>query len=97
MHYVYGLIDPRDSSVRYIGITSNPVQRYGDHLHDHSTIYANRKKQAWIKELKELHLVPHMHFFRCTKNEEDAHLLEKCYLLIYRMRGVPLLNSGPNR
>ncbi len=51
---VYALIDPRDDSIRYIGMTHNPDQRLKEHLRGGGVIL----KRIWINELRQLGLVP---------------------------------------
>ena len=52
---VYALIDPRDDSIRYIGMTHNPDQRLKEHLRGGG---GNPPKRIWINELRQLGLVP---------------------------------------
>src|SRR5260370_18737051 len=54
---IYALIDPRDSSIRYIGITDNPDQRLKEHLRGRG---GNPPKRNWVYELRQLGLVPIM-------------------------------------
>ena len=54
---IYALIDPRDSSIRYIGITDNPDQRLKEHLRGRG---GNPPKRNWVYELHQLGLVPIM-------------------------------------
>jgi hypothetical protein len=52
---VYGLFDPRDETLRYIGATGNPSARKRKHLKmtdDHKCL------QAWFQALKRLGLEP---------------------------------------
>jgi hypothetical protein len=54
---IYALIDPRDSSIRYIGITDNPDQRLKEHLRGRG---GNPPKRNWVYELRQIGLVPIM-------------------------------------
>ena len=54
---IYALIDPRDDSIRYIGMTHNPDQRLKEHLRGRG---GNSPKRIWINELRQLGLVPTM-------------------------------------
>lgn len=66
--YIYGLYDPRDDSLRYIGKTIHPKSRLWDHITDaKSRALANGKAQ-WIRELLELDLYPELRILEeCTK------------------------------
>jgi predicted GIY-YIG superfamily endonuclease len=49
--FIYALIDPDTSDVRYIGKTVNPESRYRDHCNTGHE-YRNPRKVAWVKALK---------------------------------------------
>lgn len=67
--YIYGLYDPRDDSLRYIGKTIHPKSRLWDHITDaKSRALANGKAQ-WIRELLKLDLYPELRILeKCTKD-----------------------------
>jgi hypothetical protein len=52
--HVYGLKDPRNGVIRYVGITFDPEQRLRNHLADRS----NTPKSAWIRQLRTCGFVP---------------------------------------
>lgn len=52
--YIYGLIDPRDNRLRYIGKSNNPRVRYSDH----TTQPEDNHKGRWIKLLLRQGLKP---------------------------------------
>lgn len=47
MTYIYGLIDPRNGRVRYVGKSDNPKSRLGDHLKDKSLCH----RTNWVRSL----------------------------------------------
>jgi len=51
---IYGLVDPRDFTVRYIGASVDVYTRYRIHLFERT----GAKKVAWLDELKDLGLKP---------------------------------------
>ncbi len=55
MWSVYSLIDPRDNTIRYVGITTDTATRLDQHLDD-----AKKKseKGKWLTELKQAGLSP---------------------------------------
>jgi group I intron endonuclease len=53
MLFIYALIDPRDKSVKYIGVSKDVRRRYKEHLAD----FRYTKKAAWIRKMKRLGLV----------------------------------------
>lgn len=46
-YYIYGLVDPRTSKIRYIGYSYDPYQRFRFHLRDTN----NTRKVNWIKSI----------------------------------------------
>ncbi|MGE3623180.1 MAG: hypothetical protein AB7H77_04825, partial [Bdellovibrionales bacterium] len=46
---VYGLIDPRDGSLFWVGVTNSPNLRYDQHVYD--KVRTNPGKQALIDEI----------------------------------------------
>jgi hypothetical protein len=88
--YIYGLIDPRDNQVKYVGKSNNPKTR----LLSHRRWWFDRHnpKGQWIKELKEHGLNP-----SCTilaevpMPEWETH--EQLWISKMIAAGSPLLNS----
>lgn len=57
--YVYGLVDPRDGVIRYIGKSINfPTARYTGHLSDAKTTNIISRKVKWMRELIDADLTP---------------------------------------
>jgi hypothetical protein len=52
--FIYGLVDPRDGQIKYIGKTNNLEKRLKAHLHENG----NTLKLNWLKHLKNLGLKP---------------------------------------
>ena len=52
--YIYGLIDPRNKQLRYVGKANNLKKRLSKHVHDKSINH----KTCWIKSLSALNLRP---------------------------------------
>jgi group I intron endonuclease len=55
--YIYGLIDPRNNKIRYIGWCINPSGRLKSHLMS-SQLKRNTHKINWIKQLLSINLKP---------------------------------------
>ncbi len=56
---IYVLCDPRDNTVRYVGVTSNPERRLHEHYHDGSP--HNPRMRHWIATLRNVGARPTMH------------------------------------
>lgn len=87
--FVYGLIDPRDASIRYVGHTANSMaHRLSQHINDS----ANTPKTQWIAELAALGLQPGI--VQLDAVDYDVRFQEE-YRWIYlgRQRGWALTNT----
>lgn len=77
--YIYGLIDPRDSQVKYIGSTKNAKKRLKAHLEERGVT----KKCIWMNQLLALKLKPEMKIIVET-TEDKKHFLEKEFIDHYK-------------
>jgi hypothetical protein len=68
--YIYALVDPVTSEIRYIGKSNHPAQRFEEHMEDESST----PKARWIRALRRRGLQP------------TLLLLERCDRLIWRVR-----------
>lgn len=66
--YIYGLYDPRDDKLRYIGKTIHPKARLWDHITDAKSRAIANGKAEWIRELLKLGLYPELRILEeCTR------------------------------
>ncbi len=72
--YIYVLIDPRTSEIKYVGKANNLKKRYIAHFVD-CTMY-NTKRTCWIKSLISKGLVP------------IVKVIEQCPLTIWKEREI---------
>ena len=68
--YVYHLIDPTDSSIRYVGKSKTPDLRFKAHISEaRSKKGAHKKKNIWIKSLLDKKMLPIIRIVAvCTLN-----------------------------
>jgi hypothetical protein len=59
--YIYGLLDPEDLIIKYIGQTVNPIARLGQHLKDNNWLISN--KHDWINKLLSKGTKPYILIF----------------------------------
>lgn len=86
---IYGLYDPRDGSLRYIGKANDPIVRMKGHIRD-----AQRRKTpvySWISKLISDGLCPEMRVI-CVCPSGDWQAREKEEIASARERGERLLN-----
>ncbi len=90
MYTVYALLDPRDDSIRYIGLTATDVhRRLQRHLKETDI---NPAKIAWIRELRELNLTPIPWELEHIEEQKQAVFKEKFWINFCLFGGEPLLN-----
>jgi hypothetical protein len=88
--YIYGLVDPRNDEIRYIGKTINPHSRLDSHLLESKNINIKNYRVKWLRKLIRLELKPKITFLRvCPSDEFEKYETE--YIKIYS--GNRLTNS----
>lgn len=91
-HYiVYGLIDPEDEIIKYIGKSRNGIQRAQKHTLPHY-LQDDTKKIRWIKELLKKGLKPKVVILE--EHSSDKQIVEAEIRLIrqFKSSGIPLTN-----
>lgn len=89
MYSIYALIDPRDKSVRYVGITRDVYQRFMDHIQCSGSNYA---KNAWITELRAVNKMIIMQTLEDVGTREQALERENYWIKHYEMLKEPIMN-----
>lgn len=89
--YIYGLVDPETTAIRYIGKSIHPEQRLRNHINE--TYPCHRRN--WIDSLKKKWLEPGLICLVELKGESanDWQAWEKMYIAIARRDGWPLVNE----
>lgn len=91
---VYALIDPRDNSVRYVGITERPInKRLAGHLLGND---GNKTKIAWISELDRLGISPIIRPLEQIKGRKETLEREQYWIQHFLSLGAPLTNIMGN-
>jgi DNA-binding XRE family transcriptional regulator len=100
LYQIYALLDPRDSTVRYVGMSRNAQRRLFQHLLGDSR---NEDKNGWIRELLDGGLYPTLHILEeieLQRADVDAYSLacerERYWINAYLQSGAPLLNDRWN-
>lgn len=89
--YIYGLVDPRNNLVKYIGKTNYLSIRYKSHLKEINCDKIT-KKRNWLIKLNKLGLKPKLRIlFKCSK--KNWQIFEKHYIKLYKLRGFKLVNG----
>jgi hypothetical protein len=87
---IYGLVDPRDSSVFYIGLTNHLYHRFKQHMLMAGT---NKRKQNRIQAILDAHMLPWMHTLEVVDVHASPREREVAWIKAYRESGADLLND----
>lgn len=91
VHKTYVLKDPRDSAVRYVGITRFPLEeRLQGHLR--MDVLSNPHKHAWFYELSCLGLLPDIELVETQPTRRASRQSEAAWFTHYYNQGAELLN-----
>jgi len=99
--YIYGLVDPRDGRVRYVGMTTSPELRLVSHctnlgrLQPDGQLARRGRKDDWLRELEAGGLRPQMTVFEEVAPENDPLVREEVWIDRMRAGGADLLNGRP--
>jgi hypothetical protein len=89
--YIYGLVDPINNEIKYIGKSNNVETRLKSHLY-HSYKNENKTyKERWICNLKKLNLKPNLIILKET-NDKEYEYWEMYYIKFYKDLGYKLTN-----
>jgi len=83
---IYTLVDPRDNSTRYVGLSSDVYNRFAQHILDR----VNLAKHAWIAELKQQGFIPKLVVLEKDLESLDQARVREIYWISF------YLNSGAN-
>ncbi len=94
--FIYGLVDPRDEEVRYVGKACDLVERLDVHLKDARR--QNTPKNAWILKLRKLNAYPSIIVLEEVAKECWAER-EKWWITYYRQNGriLNICDGGEGR
>jgi predicted GIY-YIG superfamily endonuclease len=89
MYVIYALIDPRDNTVRYIGMTNDVYERFQQHIRCDGSSFA---KNAWVMELRSANKMVIMETLEEIQSYELALVRESYWIKHYEMLQEPLVN-----
>ena len=91
---VYGLYDPRDGALRYVGQTTRPLRKRLDfHLSNHN-LRGHRHSSHWLSQLRALGLIPQAKQLAKAGSREELDALEIRLIAEARVRGDRLTNHS---
>jgi predicted GIY-YIG superfamily endonuclease len=84
------MVDPRNNTPSYVGITNNPNQRYFEHI---ELRVKKGKKNDWVQQLLAEGVKPKMRILEIVESREEARAREKYWIQQYVSQGIPLTNA----
>lgn len=89
--YIYGLVDPETTAIRYIGKSIHPEERLRNHINEKYPCH----RRNWIDSLKKKGLEPGLICLVELRGESanDWQAWEKMYIAMARRDGWPLVNE----
>src|SRR5438105_11913465 len=88
---IYGLIDPRDGQLRYVGKSVSGMNRPKAHM-QHVFLQSNTHKVNWIRQLKALGLQYGIVVIQSLDDKEMLSQAEIFWIAYFRQLGCPLTN-----
>ena len=89
MFTLYGLYDPIENDLRYIGITQKLIQR---RLYEHIKYSTNYLVQGWVKQLKQQNLLPQIKPIKICGTYDELLQSEIDEIKKYRDNNINLYN-----
>lgn len=89
--WIYGLVDPRDQLIKYVGQTVNLKTRYTA-LMTVSSISCSYAVRAWVSDVKAEKKKPFMITLEQT-DQTNAGKVELKWIMLFLEAGAPLLNQ----
>jgi len=86
---IYGLVDPRDGQLRYVGKTKNKLAK---RLNEHLVDPAHNYRTHWLSSLKAQNLVPNAVILQEFTEPEILCDAEIFWIAYFRKMGCPLTN-----
>lgn len=89
MYVIYTLIDPRDHTVHYVGMTDNVYKRFLAHINCSGN---NLEKNLWIQELRRANVLVLLKTLETTEDVGYARIREAYWIQHFVSLHEPLTN-----
>lgn len=94
-YQVYALVDPRDKTTRYVGISKDARSRLAQHMSE-----IENRKRAWLFDLKQQGLQPDIEILETVSSDQDVFSLaserEEYWIQSFLVAGTDLTNVTGN-
>jgi len=90
--FIYGLVDPRNNQIKYVGQTIQGIERFRQHYYNKASEGPRSKKHNWVNKLKKLGLVFQVVYLEYVDGVDSLNDREIYYIKKLRSEGLELLN-----
>lgn len=90
---IYGLLDPRDGTLRYIGKSSSGMSRPRDHARPSRVRVERTHKANWVRSLLAIGLCPQIVVIEEHPTSDDLGEAEQFYIAYFKTLGCRLTNA----
>ena len=90
--FIYGLIDPRDGQLRYVGKSTSGMKRPRSHVSPTHLSKEHTHKANWLRQLLSLGLKPDIEVLETCSSPEELSEAERFFIAYFRMVGANLTN-----
>lgn len=90
LFYTYALVDPRQTSIFYVGLTNDVRERFIAHIMNREV---NRAKNAIIDELRAVGMLPYFRLLEVSEGERAGRASERRWIDAFLEIGEPLCNA----
>lgn len=92
--FIYGLVDPRNDQIKYVGQTIQGIERFRQHYYNKASEGPRSKKHNWINKLKSLGLIFQVVYLEYVEGVEALNAAETYHIKKLRSEGLELLNHN---
>lgn len=89
---IYGLIDPRDGQLRYVGKSTNGLERPRHHSYPSVLLVEKTYKANWLRQLLAEGLKPDIEVLEVHETAESLSEAEQHFIAYFRFVGCRLTN-----
>lgn len=92
LHYIYGLFDPRDNKLRYVGLSVNPSRRYREHTNISKIEKGSGYSRNWILSLLNVKMKPFMKIIEVCDDLDVGIKREVYWIRFFKKKNCDLTN-----
>lgn len=91
---IYGLVDPRDGELRYVGLSTVGFKRPRSHWQNKNIRERNDHCHCWIRSVIADNFIPSIVVFQTFENSDIIRYAERFWIAYFRRMGCRLTNMN---